>query len=345
MGTWRMYTNTDASAPVLTGQAGSLVALLDAVLVDGYGSKAAAGWSQAFSPSGDKRVYRPGAASTARMYYRVLDDATNEGLGTRAGRQSNVRGYESMSDIDTGTGPFPTVSQATNGASLDKSQSADATAREWVALADDRTLVLAVRINSHWQFHYLGEIFSYTAGDAYHAMIIGGGPIGQLPDSAVTSRFATLIRSPAQNSVSFETLVEEAPQSGEHFIARPYTQAGTSQMCGKIVATRIAITNSSYPTWGAGILPQVNPADGGVYLSEFLVTTPPWIVRGKLRGLWFGMHRADTWLNLDEFDGTGDLAGKRFMFLKTRPRRTNFGSPVEHPILVALEISDTVPAT
>lgn len=41
--TVRVYRWDDASAPTLTGQLGSLITLLDAVLVNGYGSKTAAG--------------------------------------------------------------------------------------------------------------------------------------------------------------------------------------------------------------------------------------------------------------------------------------------------------------
>ena len=37
-----IYRSTDASAPVLTGEVGKLVDLLDACLVNGYGAKSAA---------------------------------------------------------------------------------------------------------------------------------------------------------------------------------------------------------------------------------------------------------------------------------------------------------------
>ena len=40
---WTVYRSDDAGAPNLTGAAGSLIAILDAVLVNGYGAKPAAG--------------------------------------------------------------------------------------------------------------------------------------------------------------------------------------------------------------------------------------------------------------------------------------------------------------
>ncbi len=45
MTTVNLYQSTDASAPILTGSAGSLVTLLDACLVNGYGTKAGRGLS------------------------------------------------------------------------------------------------------------------------------------------------------------------------------------------------------------------------------------------------------------------------------------------------------------
>ena len=47
--TVRIYKSTDSGAPTLTGQAFSLISLLLACLVDGYGSKAAAGWTKPYT--------------------------------------------------------------------------------------------------------------------------------------------------------------------------------------------------------------------------------------------------------------------------------------------------------
>ena len=43
-----VYRSTDAGAPLLTNSNGSLIAVLKACLVDGYGSKASAGWTAPF---------------------------------------------------------------------------------------------------------------------------------------------------------------------------------------------------------------------------------------------------------------------------------------------------------
>ena len=57
-----IFKSTDSGAPVLDGQAGSLVTLLDACLVTGYGSKTALGWAKAFTAS-SRGVYRAPAGS------------------------------------------------------------------------------------------------------------------------------------------------------------------------------------------------------------------------------------------------------------------------------------------
>lgn len=50
MGAPTIYRNTDTSAPALTSvnDSASLTKLLEACLVDGYGSKSAAGWTLEF---------------------------------------------------------------------------------------------------------------------------------------------------------------------------------------------------------------------------------------------------------------------------------------------------------
>ena len=51
-----VYRSDDASAPVITGTAGDLVMALDAILVNGYGAKSAAGWTIAYTGA-NKRAY------------------------------------------------------------------------------------------------------------------------------------------------------------------------------------------------------------------------------------------------------------------------------------------------
>lgn len=121
-----VYKSTDANAPVLSGTEGSLIALLDAVLVDGYGDKAPLGWTKVFSGTG-KAVYQPQAYGGGQaILYRVDDTASRGGYAPKVAR---VDGYESMSDVDTGTGHVGPVC-------CHKSYYANSTSRIWMVIGD-----------------------------------------------------------------------------------------------------------------------------------------------------------------------------------------------------------------
>lgn len=124
-----VYQSSDTGAPVLSGSAGALAAVLDAVLVDGYGSKAPLGWLRPFS-DGHKRVYRNDTSVGATGYCIRFNDS---GSNTCA-----VSAYESMSDVDTGEGLFAAET------TWPKSSNADATARNWVVVGTDRCVYLFI---------------------------------------------------------------------------------------------------------------------------------------------------------------------------------------------------------
>jgi hypothetical protein len=95
------------------------------------------------APAGWEKVY----SDTNRAAYRSLDYASHNGMvlyvddtGTTTAR---TRGYESMSDIDTGTGPFPTDAQSSGGLWWGKSNTGDNSFRKWALVADPRRVTFA----------------------------------------------------------------------------------------------------------------------------------------------------------------------------------------------------------
>ena len=70
-----IYRSSDAGAPSLTGAAGSLIALLDACLRTGYGTKAGAGWTKPFTGT-NIAAFRQGAGGNGR-YLRVWNARTS----------------------------------------------------------------------------------------------------------------------------------------------------------------------------------------------------------------------------------------------------------------------------
>jgi hypothetical protein len=160
------YTSADASAPVLSGQNDALRQLLKAILVDGYGAKAAAGWTQEYSGT-NKAVFRPGSGTRFRL--RILDD----GSLAAAAREAVVRGAESASDVDTLTDPFPTVALHADSACVwRKSDTADSTARSWWCVADASFFVLYVRFaGTSGDTYFFGDVVKLYSTDAYNCAI------------------------------------------------------------------------------------------------------------------------------------------------------------------------------
>jgi hypothetical protein len=104
----------NANAPTLTGQVGSLTAVLDAVLVNGFTGFTALGWTINQTTT-NKRGYKQnltGSNNSSGMLLYVDDT----GPGAGAAKEARVCGFETMSAITpTGTGQFPTGAQATIG--------------------------------------------------------------------------------------------------------------------------------------------------------------------------------------------------------------------------------------
>jgi len=296
-----VYKSSDASAPVMTGQAGALAGVLDACLVNGYGAKAAAGWGVAFTGT-NLRSYR--AASGNRLYL-ALDDT-----GTTTGK---LTGYEVMTAVTTGTGLFPTALQVSGGLFQLKSTTADGTARPWMLIADGTFFYLFVysaqtvlpSSSSSDGFCMFGDIISNASGDAYGTILVAQTV------ATVANGVGALINSLTGFSAS----------TG-HYIPRIYTQTGTAQAVAKISATRSL--NSSPTVMGNDMLAPVfpDPVTGGLTLKEtFIVenSTQP-LTRGKIPGLYDLLHNntslALAFTNLDTIAGTGPYAGITYVLVR-----------------------------
>jgi len=160
-----IFRSTDPGAPVVSGQVGALAALLDAILVDGYGTGANAktplGWSREFL-SPNLRAYRNNPITGTGYCLRLDDSNALYGL---------LRGYESMSNVDTGVNPLPTVAQRAGGSLWIKSSTAGGTARPWFAIGNERCLYLFIQHTGQGTDfdapHFVGDINSYVPGDQH----------------------------------------------------------------------------------------------------------------------------------------------------------------------------------
>lgn len=274
-----LYKSTDTSAPTLSGTAGDLVTLLDAILVNGYGTQPAAGWTKAFSGT-NAAAYL--AAGGNQFYLDVNDN----GPGAGGAREARMRGYEAMTAVSTGTNPFPTVAQLAAGLVCRKSAALSATTRTWVAVADDRTLYLFVDPGDSLGYtgFMFGDFFSYLVNDGFRTMIIG-----RITENNATAAAETLDIA----SLSVTT-------TAGHYIARSYTQFGTSIAAGK----------QGDATNGAAILAASydfpNPTDGSFLACPLYVSQTTFHNRrGKLRGFWQGQHSLSNFASGDTFSQDG----------------------------------------
>lgn len=299
-----LYRSTDASAPTLTGQVGSLTALLDACLVNGYGAQTAAGWTIAYTAT-NQRDYKQGSGSNG--YYLDVNDTAPGGGGAREAR---VRGYEAMTAIATGTNAFPTTAQSsTFGAVIRKSTSADATARPWYVLADSTCFYLFVDSGDLTNPSYstafaFGDFFSYKSGDTYNTMIVGrnsensGSGAEQLP----------YITSPSMGVFNFTNYAS-------HYIDRHWNGVGGAIAFGKLTSVLCTGGGTNYVQMGDNYS-QLNYPNGP---DSALELSPIWLVhsnmvRGYMKGLWAPCHKQPLG-HTDTFSGTGNMAGKSFMAL------------------------------
>jgi hypothetical protein len=291
MGQYTIYRSTDVGAPTLSGTAGDLTTLLDAVLVNGYGAKAAAGWTITHTAA-NKRVYTQGAGSG--MGFRVRDNAG----GTGGAKEALIRGGESWTDIDTPVGPFPTAAQSAltdSSQVVRKSNTADATTRAWKIFADDKTINMFImsgdtaNVYKSWRF---GEIDSYVTADIY-ACAIGARNI---ENSTSTAEYTFFF-----NAGAFTTSL--------NWIARNYAGLGTSAILG--LSGDFAKNGGSAGV--KGTIAFLNAPDGGLYISPiYCAETANSYIRGVLRGVYYPLHATANFNDGDTFSGIGYYAGKTF---------------------------------
>src|ERR1035437_2380958 len=107
-----VFSSSDAAGPgLLTGAAGSLLAVLDACLVTSYaGHTLAAQWTKPTANAGNIGCYKQGAGAGLSL---VINDAGPNGTSTY--KEAWAIGWESVagvgSPVGTGSGQFPIPAQ------------------------------------------------------------------------------------------------------------------------------------------------------------------------------------------------------------------------------------------
>lgn len=272
-----IYKSTDPGAPALTGQAGSLAALLDAILVTGYGSGAdqvaGLGWTSEFIGT-NKRVYRNNPVTGTGHYLR-LDDTNN--------RYGIIRGYEAMTSVDDGTNYIPLDDHQPIGSIWPKSSADSALARDWWAIGNERCLYFGVRPDSsstqnHIPF-FIGDIVSFKPGDRGHFAVSVDGATSYVSSRPTSYLFRSVVSNNSGVTSNPSLIFARSYDGLTRGIRSRGAQAGPQAMSdwGGSGATMV------YP----------DPISGGLlydvgYQWEGYAT---WLVRGRLPGLYVPLHQ------------------------------------------------------
>lgn len=287
--TVRVYRSTDASAPALTNAVGTLITLLDACLVNGYGANAAAGWTKAFTGT-NRASYRQGTGSNG-FYLDVTDTTTVSSI---------VRGYETMTAVNVGTNPFPTVAQSTNYYILKSSIS---TAAGWILIASEKIFYLWVNpiittayTSTSSQITCFGDIISRKSGDIYATTLIGNSSNSQSFNEFGTFRLITDSTSTWMARSHTGTVGSIRTVNTSHSAKQQ-----TSSQWNNIGIDTITKNYNLSPIW---VFEPVTSVDRGVLpgVYKFIMNNPPNMLTAA-QGV--------------QIQGTGTLTGKTFEILQS----------------------------
>lgn len=372
----KIYHAGQAGAPSLQGQAGSLITVLDAVLVNGYNSvsvssitrsggtatvttstahglstgdsalvagadqtdynieavitvtsatvftytvanspttpatgtitvkRAPAGFTKTYSGT-NKAAYRSNDTGGTRPYLQVIDDASTAG----AAREAKVRGYLTMTDVDTGSEPFPTAAQQSAGLYAYKSATADTTNRPWVLITNGKTFYFQASMDQsppgmqasggHLWFFGFGDIISSRPVDSYKAFLAANNAANQQVTTTVSS-CANGMLAPAIRTAN--------PSIACSYIVRSY-----NQVTGAVIMNQMGHGWDQNAVGTLGIFPYPHTPDNGFMMTQLLC-----MQGGVLRGVMPGVYEALHGRVLDQFEvieNVDGFTGRKFMAL------------------------------
>lgn len=255
---------------------------------------APAGWEKKYSDV-NLAAYKLASVEGTGCLLRVDDTGTTS---------ARVVGYESMADINAGTGPFPMPSQVSGGMHLPKSGIANTTGIPWEFAADDRG------------FHYISAP-AYASSSAY------GGRTGwwfgdiapRKPGDAF--RCALLAGSSAADQYGANHRAMNAT-GRDIFLARSYTGIGSSVRAGRF-SPLLAPSTSNTDTEFSGANPfcgvYPNAADNALVTAPLLVlegsTNTSAVWRGTVPGVYHSPQQilANTFAPRALIRAEGELSG------------------------------------
>lgn len=255
---------------------------------------ASAGWEKPYSTTHIAAYKSQNVASTYCLL-RVDDTAA---------KNARIVGYETMSDINTGLGPFPTAAQMNGGLYLPKSTSADATERNWTFIGDDRGFYLSIQwASGYYSTFYFGDFASRKSPDPYACAIIA-------PNADVTTY------TPGSTQVTgSEVFYAYDISAAALWMPRAVSGVGSSKQGYKTAPMPIGQGNG----WHSGAAGSYwmlfpNGANNELYLTPINIAenySSYFTFRGTLPGAYFcPMVMNNAFAHLDRINGIDNLANR-----------------------------------
>ena len=264
------------------------------------------GWGKPFSGT-NLAVYRSADVTGNRNYLRVNDNYTTDP------REARLIGYETMSAVSTGTGPFPTTAQVNGGAWLAKSDTADAAARPWIFYGDEKLFYLAIKNSTSYgyQTYFFGEPVGFKTPDLYNTVLgasnasviaagIFSGSVDRLGGGGAPSGFTTS-----------DNTVPRAPNG-----------LGTAHSSGRTTVGGVNVVESGTNTF----VQYPNPADNALVFADILMLSDL-SLRARFPGVyWVPQNVLGTFAALDTVVGSGAFAGKTFVAIPSSSNSSGGGA-------------------
>lgn len=258
---------------------------------------AAAGWQELFAGTlTNVLCVKPTVPEASGCVLRVADTGTTN---------ARVRAHESMTDASTGPGTTPLEAQVSGGLYWPKSSAANATARAWYLVADERAFYLAVDPAGTGRFTVLfaGDIGSFKSGDAY-AYLVTGNEADQANVSTVPNGCVGYSHRSARVGA---------------YLVRSHTAIGQAVAAQRIGAHHNGSTADAYAgtsgySWGT----YPNSPNNGLLTGPLELVAQG--IRGALPGLLHPVQDLGAaFSNGGNVDGTDDLAGRCLLAIRTAP--------------------------
>lgn len=259
----------------------------------------AAGWSKLFTGT-NKVVYKSADVASTGMLCRV----DHNSVGARA----EIRGYESMTDVDTGTNRFPSAVQNSTGLWMHTNFQNAASTNPWIVFADSRMFFIGIApyaSNSASQYNMrvmcFGDFLPDKTPDPYAAMLCAPSETPNAPAGNIH-----------RTSTEFTSgLYSAAP--------REYTGVGTSVGLARLLYGLNINDYASGDDSSFGNQYPNNPNNAlmlgrlGLHSGS---STANWR-RGVVPGMFFMLQNSrGIFTTRDVLPGNGPLAGRKVMAMK-----------------------------